>query len=49
MSTKGASKNIVQNGAETVITTSASSTDSVTLVNYDNTAHPLSASDFLFA
>jgi Ca2+-binding RTX toxin-like protein len=41
--------NVVQDGSNTVITTSASTTDSVTLVNYDDTAHPLTASDFLFA
>jgi hypothetical protein len=37
---------IVQSGSDTVITAAA---DQVTLVNYDDTTHPLSASDFLFA
>jgi hypothetical protein len=40
---------ITQSGADTVITTSASASDTVTLVNYDNSAHPLTADDFLFA
>ena len=40
---------ISTSGADTVITTSASATDIVTLVGYDNHAHPLTASDFLFA
>jgi len=39
---------IVQDGANTVITTSASEADSVTLVNYDSTISPLTASDFHF-
>ena len=37
---------VVQNGSDTVITAAA---DQVTLVNYDDTTHPLTASDFLFA
>ena len=39
---------IVQSGSNTVITTSASATDSVTLVDYDNTMHTLTSSDFVF-
>jgi len=39
---------IVQDGANTVITTSASKADTVTLVNYDSTTSPLTASDFHF-
>jgi hypothetical protein len=37
---------IAHSGLDTVITAGA---DQVTLVSYDNTAHPLAASDFLFA
>jgi hypothetical protein len=37
---------IQQSVSNTVITAGA---DQVTLVNYDDTAHPLTASDFLFA
>jgi hypothetical protein len=33
-------------GSDIVITAAA---DQITLVDYDNTAHPLAASDFLFA
>jgi hypothetical protein len=39
---------IVQDGANTVITTSASEADTVTLVNYDSTISPLTASEFHF-
>jgi hypothetical protein len=39
---------IAQSGSNTVVTTSASTEDSVTLVNYDNSAHPLTAHDFWF-
>ena len=39
---------IVQSGSNTVITTSASATDSVTLVDYNNTLSPLGSSDFVF-
>lgn len=41
--------NIDYDGTNTVITTSASTTDSVTLVNYDNSTNQLTADDFLFA
>jgi hypothetical protein len=40
---------ITDNGPDTVIHTTASATDIVTLVNYDNDLHPLTANDFLFA
>ena len=39
---------IVQSGSNTVITTSASAIDSVTLVGYDNTMHTLTSLDFIF-
>lgn len=39
---------IAPDGFDTVITTSASTSDSVTLVNYDNSANTLTADDFLF-